>query len=315
MSHKFRKPKPISAARRAAARANGAKSQGPVTPEGKAKSALNAITHGLTAGTLVLTTESKDKYQALLASYRERCNPDGPIENDLVEEIVAAKWQERRVAAMIAALIDVAMDRMEKEIRDEFENIDNAARSALAFDNQAKESATLALLNRYATRHARDYHRALRHLREIQSERPPDEKSQNEPKPDATPEPSTTSEHKITAPDCAPETGHRPPSTDHYEAILPNESKPDLTPEPSTISDVQRTAPELVTGHSPLATPTGHRPLATAVQSGWYKGPVCLPAAPSSPDRLPPRHRWPGLRSYSAIRATPPRSRRRPWRI
>src|SRR5215831_3671704 len=202
MSHKFRKPMPISDARRAAARANGAKSQGPVTPEGKAKSALNAITHGLTASAIVLTTESKEKYAALLASYLEKCDPDGPIETDLVEEIVAAKWQERRVAAMITALMDVTMDRMEKEIRDEFEKIDNGVRTILAFEKQAKESATLALLNRYAARHAREYHRALRHLREIQSERrdqndpqpSPNEKSQNEPKPGLTPEPSTTSE-------------------------------------------------------------------------------------------------------------------------
>ena len=107
MSHKFRRPMPISEARRAAARANG------------------AITHGLTASAIVLTTESKEKYAALLASYLEKCDPDGPIENDLVEEMVAAKWQQRRVAAMITALIDVAMDRMDKEIRDEFENIDN----------------------------------------------------------------------------------------------------------------------------------------------------------------------------------------------
>jgi len=228
MSHNFRKPKPISEGRRAAARANGAKSDGPVTIEGKAKSALNAITHGLTASTLVLTTESKEKYEALLAAYRERCNPDGPIENDLVEEIVAAKWQQRRVATMITVLIDVTMDRMEKEIRAEFENIDNAVRTALAFDKQAGQSATLALLNRYATRHARDYHRALKQLREIQSER----RAQNDP-----------------------------PAAPHER--LQNEPKPDLTTEPSTICDSQITEPELATGHSPLATQTGHRPLAT----------------------------------------------------
>jgi hypothetical protein len=221
--------KRISEARRAAARANGAKSHGPVTPEGKAKSALNAVTHGLASSAIVLTTESKEKYEALLASYLEKCDPDGPIENDLVEEIVAAKWQQRRVATMIAALIDVAMDRMEKEIGAEFENIDNAARTALAFDKQAQQSATLALLNRYATRHARDYHRALRQLREIQSER----RDQNDP----------------------------PPSPNEK---LQNEPKPDVTLEPSTTSDSQMTAPELATSHESLATETepSHRPRA-----------------------------------------------------
>jgi hypothetical protein len=240
MSHKFRKLQRISEARRAAARANGAKSQGPVTPEGKAKSALNAITHGLTATAIVLTTESKEKYEALLASYLERCDPDGPIEIDLVEEIVAAKWQQRRVATMITALMDVTMDRMEKEIGDEFENIDNGARTVLAFANEANQSATLALLNRYAARHAREYHRALKHLREIQSERrdqndppaAPNEKSQNEPKPDLTPEPSTTSEseselatsHKSLATES--ETDHRPLATDHCTPLSYNNPTP-----------------------------------------------------------------------------------------
>ena len=229
MSHKFRKPKPISAAQRAAARANGAKSHGPVTPEGKAKSALNAITHGLTASAIVLTTESKEKYETLLASYLERCDPDGPIENDLVEEMVAAKWLQRRALSMITALLDVTMDRMEKEIS-EFEHIDNAARTALAFAKQADESGTLALLNRYATRHARDYHRALKQLREIQSERgdqndppaSPNEKSQNEPKPDLTPEPSTISgtDHRPLSTDhCSSETDHWPLATDHCSEL------------------------------------------------------------------------------------------------
>jgi hypothetical protein len=252
MSHHFRKPQPFSEARRAAARANGAKSQGPVTPEGKAKSALNAITHGLTASTLVLSTESKERYEALLASYREKFDPDGPIENDLVEEIVAAKWQQRRVASMITALIDVAMDRMETEIRNEFENIDNAVRTALAFDKQAQQSGTLALLNRYATRHARDYHRALNQLRQIQSEceagpRPAagsqPAKTPAQPDPPAAPEPtpdSNTTNMQNEPSDSPPvtshkslatETGHRPPVTDH---CFPKEPKPSVIDEVST---------------------------------------------------------------------------------
>jgi len=230
MSHKFRKPKPISAARRAAARANGAKSQGPVTPEGKAKSALNGITHGLTSKALVLTTESKEKYEALLASYRDKCDPDGPIENDLVEEMVAAKWLQRRALSMITALLDVTMDRMEKEIHDEFENIDNATRTALAFAKQADESGTLALLNRYATRHARDYHRALDKLREIQSDvgqAPGLRRALSPPNPATSDEPPATETSPL-----ATETGHRPLATDH--CILQNEPKPPQTIDRST---------------------------------------------------------------------------------
>jgi hypothetical protein len=171
MSHKLQKLNPASEARRAAARANGARSRGPVTPEGKAKSALNAFTHGLTANALVLTTESKEKYEALLASYCSEYDPQGQTESDLVEELTAAKWLHRRALAMITALLDVTMDRMERDISDEFEHIDNAARTALAFVKQTDQTAALSLLHRYAARHTRDYHRALDRLREIQSER------------------------------------------------------------------------------------------------------------------------------------------------
>jgi hypothetical protein len=45
----------ISEARLAANRENAQKSTGPVTPEGKAKSRLNAVKHGLTGATVLFT--------------------------------------------------------------------------------------------------------------------------------------------------------------------------------------------------------------------------------------------------------------------
>jgi hypothetical protein len=115
---------------------------------------------------------------------------------------------------------------MEQEILAEFTQMDNATRTALAFVKEADQSAGLALLNRYAARHNREWHRAIHTLRAIQKER-----------------------HEQSA---AP-TGHGPLATDH--CISPNEPEPALTPEPSTTSDS-----ELATDHRPLATENSYSP-------------------------------------------------------
>jgi hypothetical protein len=239
MSVDTHEPKAISEARRAAARANGAKSNGPVTPEGKAKSALNSVTHGLTASAVVLTTESKEQYEALLASYREKCDPDGPIENALVDQLAAADWQQRRITAMITALLDVTMDRMEKEISEEFDNLDNATRTVLAFRKEARDSGTLALLNRYAARHARDIHRTLNDLKKIQAER-----REQSTAPQATNSTQATRHKRLAT---------EPPAIDH--CILQNE------PNESPAAGSPTVTPLAV--RQPLNTETSHRPPAT----------------------------------------------------
>jgi hypothetical protein len=270
MSHNFQKPKPISEAQRAAARANGAKSHGPVTPEGKAKSALNSVRHGLLADIVVLRTESEPMFLALLAGYHDDYHPEGQTENDLVEEIAAAKWQQQRCWALAKALVDITMDRMEQEIAGEFREIDSVTRTALAFLNQADQSAALALLNRYAARHGREWHRAIATLRAIQKEKRElaashqplaTEELPNEPEPILTPEPSTTSESdsELATSDKSlateSETSHRPLATGHCSSET--DHRPLATDHCSSETD-----------HRPLATDhcsseTGHRPLAT----------------------------------------------------
>src|SRR5437660_2287058 len=79
------------------ARANGAKSHGPVTEQGRKKSSMNALKHGITARTVLFSNDNHAEYDVLLESYVESLQPIDPFEMGLVVEIVNTKWQECRV--------------------------------------------------------------------------------------------------------------------------------------------------------------------------------------------------------------------------
>jgi hypothetical protein len=237
MSNTIQMPKPRTEAQRAAARANGAKSKGPITAEGKSRSALNALRHGLLAGSLVLTSESREKFDALLEDYLDEYQPEGRTESDLVEAIVASKWLQQRCWTITNALMNVSMDRMADAIAAEFSEINNGARTALAFLQQADQSAALTLLNRYAARHDREWNRAIDKLRKIQKERREGTAapaghciSPNEPDPNLTADSSTTSDPQLA-------TDHRPlatePATSHPPQVteVPSEQYSPPAPE------------------------------------------------------------------------------------
>jgi len=81
---------------REASRLNGNKSNGPVTAEGKRRSSLNARRHQLAAEDLVLDAEEMEDFDRMFSAYLAELQPRTEIETDLVEEMAAAKWRERR---------------------------------------------------------------------------------------------------------------------------------------------------------------------------------------------------------------------------
>jgi len=85
----------------AMSRANGAKSRGPATAAGRARSSRNSIRHGLRAKTVVLPTESARDYprdyQCLLESYIDHFQPATGVENDLLLALAAARWRLHRI--------------------------------------------------------------------------------------------------------------------------------------------------------------------------------------------------------------------------
>src|SRR5918911_5576219 len=95
-----------SSAQSAASRANGALSRGPVTPEGKARSAQNATRHNLRGAAFrLLPGEDRAEFEALLAELVERHAPADDPERACVEEIAFARWRLLRVASLEAAAV------------------------------------------------------------------------------------------------------------------------------------------------------------------------------------------------------------------
>src|SRR4051812_36846874 len=83
----------ISQRKLEANRRNAAKSTGPRTAEGKAKVKFNAITHGLTAATVVLPHEDEKAYHQRLEDWTRELNAPGKLGQYLVERVVKISWQ------------------------------------------------------------------------------------------------------------------------------------------------------------------------------------------------------------------------------
>src|ERR1700681_3776167 len=148
------------------ARANGAKSRGPTTAEGKEKSSRNAIKHGLTAGNgnILLDCEDPDQFDEVLNKLLGIHQPATPAEIDLVEEMVAARWRTRRMWTIETGLLNAEiLTQLTKT-----DTPDPNIHLTMAFRSLTDDSRSLVLANRYEARLQRLYDRAYKTLRELQ---------------------------------------------------------------------------------------------------------------------------------------------------
>ena len=94
----------------ATSRANGAKSHGPITPEGKEKSSQNSLNHGFTAKkTILLACENQGQFDTMRGDYTATYQPGSAVEEDLISEMVACRWRMQRLRLIETALIDSEM--------------------------------------------------------------------------------------------------------------------------------------------------------------------------------------------------------------
>ncbi len=92
-----------SAARIKANRRNARKSTGPKTPQGKMRSRMNALKHGLDAEILILPGEQEAEYREREGAWAASHPPRDPLEAELLEQAVQLSWRFDRAERVCAA--------------------------------------------------------------------------------------------------------------------------------------------------------------------------------------------------------------------
>jgi hypothetical protein len=147
----------VSSARAEASRRNGAKSRGPKTEEGKARSAQNALKHGLSAQKyLVLPEEDAAEFAALEAALLEELTPVGTLQTLLARRVAVAAWRLERA------------DRLEAEVL-EFRSYEGA-NAGLALIRDGNATRSFETLLRYRGAAMAEFWRALKTLKALQAE-------------------------------------------------------------------------------------------------------------------------------------------------
>ena len=80
-------------------RKNAKKSTGPKTGEGKAKSSMNALKHGLTSQRVWLNEEEERDFKEFRLGLVDEMEPWGSLEIQFVCRIAAQMWRLARVPA------------------------------------------------------------------------------------------------------------------------------------------------------------------------------------------------------------------------
>ena len=228
-----------------AARLNALKSTGPRTPEGKARSSMNAVKHGLTAQAAVLPGEDPAELESLARLFTAQLKPMGPLQRLLVERIISLTWKLRRVSrAEVAAALEMDEDKLRLwETRQELAATvpgyiprrndhrprprEAGALLAASFDASASDRSEidgpLVRLTKYELKLDAALRAAMRELRALKKEEafaaPPDEEQgTTEQTPAAEAAPQAATERQVLAPLAANVAPDAPPEQNEPNA-------------------------------------------------------------------------------------------------
>ena len=149
-------------------------STGPRTAEGKQRSSMNALRHGLTGQTVVIPAEDRVAHDKFCRNFFDDFQPQTAMERQLVQTVADCSWRLNRLRAMEQSLLSLSTLDAEDQVNTQDDRAAAACASALAFEKNLK---TLGNLSLYEQRISRVCERAHAQLKIELAERQAREKS------------------------------------------------------------------------------------------------------------------------------------------
>lgn len=148
-----------------AARRNGALSQGPTTPQGKAVSSRNALKHGLSASQPFFNPIEQEHFDRFAEQFIRAAHPADGIELFLVQEAARSAWLRRRAERLQVRLLDLEVDVLAPSLSELLgPEADYTTLLTLALRSLTETSPTFTAMDHHARRHSRDLFRTLSEL-------------------------------------------------------------------------------------------------------------------------------------------------------
>src|SRR5205823_5677724 len=144
--------------------ANAQKSTGPKTEEGRKRSALNAVRHGLTGQVVVMPGEDLEVYRKFCTNLMAKFDLDGAHETCIGQSIADDYWRLNRVKALEDAVF-AAGHLIEAKVDAGHMQINNAIGNAQTFMEEGK---SFQLITLYESRINRNIKTKMAQLKEIQ---------------------------------------------------------------------------------------------------------------------------------------------------
>jgi hypothetical protein len=164
----------ISLKQLAANRANAQKSTGPKTEEGKKRSSLNALRHGLTGQVSLMTDDDRAAHDAFSKGIIDDLKPVGAMELQLTQRIATDSWRINRLAAFEDNIFCMWHDT-NLPSHSNHPQIDTACSQTQTYLQKSDELNRLSL---YEQRLNRSIQKNMALLKQLQKERKAEQQSQ-----------------------------------------------------------------------------------------------------------------------------------------